>query len=80
MLNIETCRKILNDGGYELEISNEEIKDLRDFLYRIRMEIVCFIPSSGPSDHLPPEEGLGKSWQKEQKVDISAYFEYNSLV
>ena len=35
MVNVETCRKILNDGGYELEISNEEIKDLRDFLYRM---------------------------------------------
>ena len=35
MINVETCRKILNEGGYEFEISNDEIKDLRDFLYRI---------------------------------------------
>lgn len=41
-MNIETCRKILNDGGYELEISNEEIKDLRDFLYRMAQYQVDF--------------------------------------
>ena len=42
MFNIETCRKILNFGGYELEISNEEIKDLRDFLYRMAQYQVDF--------------------------------------
>jgi hypothetical protein len=42
MFNIETCRKILNDGGYELEISNEEIKDLRDFLYRMAQYQIDF--------------------------------------
>ena len=42
MLNIETCRKILNDGGYGLEISNDEIKFLRDYLYRIAQYQVDF--------------------------------------
>lgn len=42
MLNIETCRKILNDGGYELEISNEEVKGLRDFLYRMAQYQIDF--------------------------------------
>lgn len=35
MVNLETCRKMLNDGGYDKEISNEEIRGLRDFMYMI---------------------------------------------
>ena len=35
MVNLETCRKVLNDGGYDKEISNEEIRSLREFLYMI---------------------------------------------
>lgn len=35
MVNLEVCRKILNDGGYGKEISNEEIRSLREFLYMI---------------------------------------------
>ena len=42
MVSIETCRKILDNGGYELEISNEEIKDLRDFLYRMAQYQIDF--------------------------------------
>ena len=36
------CRKILKDGGYELEISNDEIKELRDYLYWIAQYQVDF--------------------------------------
>ena len=42
MVSIETCRKILDNGGYGLEISNDEINDLRDFLYRIAQYQVDF--------------------------------------
>lgn len=35
MVNLETCRKMLNDGGYDKEISSEEIRYLREFLYMI---------------------------------------------
>lgn len=35
MVNLETCRKILNDGGYDKEISNDEIRSLIEFLYMI---------------------------------------------
>ena len=35
MVNLETCRKMLNSGGYEKEISNDEIRSLIDFLYVI---------------------------------------------
>lgn len=35
MVDLETCRKMLKDGGYEKEISNEEIRNLREFLYMI---------------------------------------------
>lgn len=35
MVNLETCRKVLNDGGYDKDISNEEIRSLREFLYMI---------------------------------------------
>ena len=42
MVSIEACRKILENGGYELEISNDEIKDLRDFLYRMAQYQIDF--------------------------------------
>jgi len=39
MVNIETAQKILKDGGYK-DISNDEIKILRDYLYMIgRMQV-----------------------------------------
>lgn len=39
MVNIEIAQKILRDGGYK-NISNDEIKILRDYLYMIgRMQI-----------------------------------------
>ena len=52
MLNIETCRKILNDGGYGLEISNDEIKFLRDYLYRIAQYQVDFECVSGNNNEV----------------------------
>ena len=42
MVNVETCRKVLNDGGYGLEISNDDIKFLRDYLYKIAQYQVDF--------------------------------------
>ena len=39
MVNIETAQKILRNGGYK-NISNDEIKILRDYLYMIgRMQV-----------------------------------------
>ena len=35
MVNLETCRMILNGGGYGKGISNDEIRNLIDFLYVI---------------------------------------------
>lgn len=35
MVNLESCRKMLNSGGYDKEISNDEIRNLIEFLYVI---------------------------------------------
>jgi hypothetical protein len=35
MVNLETCRKVLSSGGYDKEISNDEIRNLIEFLYVI---------------------------------------------
>lgn len=34
MVSIETCRNLLNVGGYK-DLTNEEIRSIRDFLYMI---------------------------------------------
>ena len=35
MVNLETCRKVLSSGGYDKDISNDEIRSLIEFLYVI---------------------------------------------
>lgn len=35
MVNLEDCRRILKNEGYDREISSEEIRGLREFLYMI---------------------------------------------
>ena len=34
-IGIKECRKILKENGYERELSDEEILQLRDFLYQL---------------------------------------------
>ena len=38
MVNLETCRKVLSSGGYDKEISNDEIRNLIEFLYNLEMK------------------------------------------
>ena len=35
MVNLEDCRRILKNDGYDREISCDEIRSLREFLYMI---------------------------------------------
>ena len=35
MLSIESCRKILNANGYDRKLTDEEVKQIREFLYTL---------------------------------------------
>lgn len=34
-IGIKECRRILKENGYERDLSDEEIQQLRDFLYQL---------------------------------------------
>ena len=34
-IGIKECRRILKENGYERELTDEEIQQLRDFLYQL---------------------------------------------